>query len=56
MLAKLKKSDTERVFVPIVPIRVSNKSADEQAFIYQKMKNKNPHLADLMRTFDLDYR
>lgn len=48
-----KTNNSERVFVPIVPLRVNNQTDFEREKVLVDMKAKNPDLLRLMQVFDL---
>ncbi len=52
MLA-IKRVNSERVFVPIIPLRNENRSRFEKENMITKMAAKNPELLKLISGFDL---
>ncbi len=56
MLARVRKMESERVFVPIIALRPSRNNPSESESTLQVMKEKNPYLMDLIRTFDLELK
>lgn len=54
MIARAQKTNSQRVFVPIIPLNSKARSYKEKEETLAAMLTKNPLLKDLMNTFDFE--